>query len=621
MKKHFALLLAILLAYMTMSHCFAEDMDLQSSENNPMEDASIEFTQAEQTTDSVEEAPEETGTYLLIDDLPEEQILATVDGITPDATADSVGNQGDIVEENSMPDPTTNATGLTLTLVSDSSKSLGDSIQDRYLGHSFLVIRNDSKKKAFIGNYVLKPGEQATLGLRGADREYSFKGFPYDGAYINYETLYMSGEGSFSNFSYITIDIDQEKLNIIAEYFRRNSYYHFLEHNCAWAASGAWNKVCPSFLTVLQDYLPVDLQFQIDLLPGSKKGTSLNKGLLDPVSDKKRIFYMDKSATLWPLGIGEAIDESTKSVETTATKATIHWKAAKGVENKHTASKRKYGEGYLVLYKKVNSDSYKEKYIENLTSNTCTLTELSPGTDYHIAVLPAYKMSTPAGPFYPYGTGFALDFTTNDVSLKKKKLSLTPGQSATLVPTTKGTTTYPLFWGTTNTKVATVDAKGKVTAQGIGKATISVSYGEETAKCKVTVTGIELSGYLWKSMSSVASRIGGLKKGSEVISGTKWYSYKGKGVELYTLNGYKAKTAIININKKSDYMLFNVRVGMTEKKMLSAVKEFKLIDSDKAKNQAEYWYNIKKGNYTTVFYVFVKAGKVIGLSYYMLAFD
>lgn len=78
------------------------------------------------------------------------------------------------------------------------------------------------------------------------------------------------------------------------------------------------------------------------------------------------------------------------------------------------------------------------------------------------------------------------------VSLDQKTLSLETGGTATLTATIapEGATTKDVTWTSSDTKVATVDKDGKVTAVAAGEATITVTTkdGEFTASCKVTVT-------------------------------------------------------------------------------------------------------------------------------------
>ena len=78
------------------------------------------------------------------------------------------------------------------------------------------------------------------------------------------------------------------------------------------------------------------------------------------------------------------------------------------------------------------------------------------------------------------------------VTLDKETADLTVGGDITLVATVKPAeaTNKEVTWSTSDDKVATVDANGKVTAVGAGPATITVTTkdGGFTATCKVTVT-------------------------------------------------------------------------------------------------------------------------------------
>ena len=75
------------------------------------------------------------------------------------------------------------------------------------------------------------------------------------------------------------------------------------------------------------------------------------------------------------------------------------------------------------------------------------------------------------------------------VSLNKTELSLTKGQSETLVATIKpdDATDKTVSWSSSNTGVATVE-DGKVTAVGGGEAAITAKAGEFEATCHITVT-------------------------------------------------------------------------------------------------------------------------------------
>ncbi len=75
------------------------------------------------------------------------------------------------------------------------------------------------------------------------------------------------------------------------------------------------------------------------------------------------------------------------------------------------------------------------------------------------------------------------------VTLDKESITLTKGESKTLVATVKpdDATYKALSWTSSDSRVASVDSKGKVTALAIGSATITVKADDQQATCVVTV--------------------------------------------------------------------------------------------------------------------------------------
>ena len=76
------------------------------------------------------------------------------------------------------------------------------------------------------------------------------------------------------------------------------------------------------------------------------------------------------------------------------------------------------------------------------------------------------------------------------VSLDKTTLSLKATETATLSATVlpENATDKTVKWSTSNSKIATVDANGKVTAIAVGNATITAACGNLSATCQVTVS-------------------------------------------------------------------------------------------------------------------------------------
>lgn len=84
------------------------------------------------------------------------------------------------------------------------------------------------------------------------------------------------------------------------------------------------------------------------------------------------------------------------------------------------------------------------------------------------------------------------------LSIEKAEMSLSPGDVEDIgIQKTPADTTDTITCTSSNPKVAAVDASGKVTAIGIGEALITVSSGEFSENCKVTVaanlTGLSLA--------------------------------------------------------------------------------------------------------------------------------
>lgn len=147
---------------------------------------------------------------------------------------------------------------------------------------------------------------------------------------------------------------------------------------------------------------------------------------------------------------------------------------------------------------------------------------------------------------YPVSASNYLKITA--LSLNSASLNLEKGSSAALSATVMPESILSgeaIQWSTSNSKVAAVDAAGKVTAIGSGTAVITASIGGRSASCNVTVT-VCTKGHTYKTTITKATTskngsittactVCGAKKSSTVIyyprtitlSGSK-YSYNGK---------------------------------------------------------------------------------------------
>ena len=78
--------------------------------------------------------------------------------------------------------------------------------------------------------------------------------------------------------------------------------------------------------------------------------------------------------------------------------------------------------------------------------------------------------------------------TTKKLTGIKNKITLKKGKSITLKPERNPiTSTSKIVYRSSKKTVASVNSKGKVTAKKKGKATITITSGKATVKCKVTV--------------------------------------------------------------------------------------------------------------------------------------
>jgi uncharacterized protein YjdB len=111
-----------------------------------------------------------------------------------------------------------------------------------------------------------------------------------------------------------------------------------------------------------------------------------------------------------------------------------------------------------------------------------------------------YKLTYDAGRIEPgtynvkvamtgkYTGSKTVSFTIKNPSLTldKKEASIVCGSTLTLKATLKNSTSA-ISWKSSNSKIATVDSKGKITAKMAGKVTITATAAGKSAKCTVTV--------------------------------------------------------------------------------------------------------------------------------------
>ncbi len=163
---------------------------------------------------------------------------------------------------------------------------------------------------------------------------------------------------------------------------------------------------------------------------------------------------------------------------------------------------------------------------------------------------------------------YAYSLTATDVTSYASKISMTTtkktmsvGSSTTLKYKTSpsGSVAKSVSWSSSNTKVATVNKSGKVTAKGLGKATITakLNNGKKTT-CTITVNKKDI--YVFAGTSRTLPQIGGKKKvtwknGKKSIA--KVNSQKIKGVKqgatsvtaIYSKVKYTCNIYVVDYNK------------------------------------------------------------------------
>ena len=124
------------------------------------------------------------------------------------------------------------------------------------------------------------------------------------------------------------------------------------------------------------------------------------------------------------------------------------------------------------------------------------------------------------------------------VSLNKNETTMTIGNTEKLTATINpsNATNKAVTWESTNTNVATVDSTGKITAVGVGEATIRVTTidGEYISECRITVNGGEEP-----------------EKPYEIIVDSQLQSNNTEATIKITIAGDSSKINIIKIGKGS----------------------------------------------------------------------
>ena len=151
----------------------------------------------------------------------------------------------------------------------------------------------------------------------------------------------------------------------------------------------------------------------------------------------------------------------------------------------------------------------------------------------------------------------SLEITPTSVALNKTTLTLDTGKTSNLKATVypSNAANKKCTWSSSNTRVATVDGNGKVTAKQVGTATITVKTANgKTASCNVTVQAVPTSVSLNKtSLTLDVSKSYTLTKTVSPSNAVTSYTWSSSNTSVATVDGNgkvtakKAGTATITV--------------------------------------------------------------------------
>ena len=267
------------------------------------------------------------------------------------------------------------------------------------------------------------------------------------------------------------------------------------------ATAGGKTATCTVKVTVLVTGITLD-ETELDLTVDDDPVTLVAKVTPEGATDKTvtwsssndRVATVDANGKVKAVGNGEA-KITAKAGDKTATCKVLVSTLASGVTLDKTELTLKIEDSPVTLVAKVTPASTSDKSVTWRSSNEKVATVDSNGKVTPIGNGEATITAEANG----YTATCTVKVTTavSGITLDKTELSMKVGDSpVTLVAkvTPEGATDKTVTWSSSNVKVATVDANGKVTAVGNGEATITATAGGKTATCKLSVGyGVALS--------------------------------------------------------------------------------------------------------------------------------
>ena len=343
------------------------------------------------------------------------------------------------------------------------------------VGHTFLSIKNKTNSTLNFLDYPIPAKEMITVSIW----QEGITSIGSGGIYINLE---MTLSKNVDNAS-ISIDITQQQLDLIAKNSPKESYYkqdlsHAIWHNCTTYSTKMWNLVAPKQYKVTDGILGADapkwVAEKINKMSGHQSGPFIVKRNIDSGD----IFYVTKNKELVPAGFKVPNLYNSKVSKNSVS---LNWSSSK----KWLLNGQTNITGYEVKYSLSDGSQTKTK---TFSSEGGTISGLKYGKRYKCQVRALYKKGN-----YNLCSKYSntVSFTTSkapkaSIKLNKAKLTIYKGKTATLKATVTGASTKTK-WKSSNSSIATVNSKGKITAKKAGTCKITATANGKKAICTVTV--------------------------------------------------------------------------------------------------------------------------------------
>lgn len=362
-----------------------------------------------------------------------------------------------------------------LTLHAYGKSTITGSSEGGNVGHTFLSIKNKTNSTLNFLDYPIPAKEMITVSIW----QEGITSLGSGGIYINLE---MTLSKNIDNAS-ISIDITQQQLDTIAKNSPKESYYkqdlsHLIWHNCTTYSTKMWNLVAPKQYKVTDGILGVDapklVAEKINKMYGHQNGPFIVKRNIDDGD----IFYVTQNQELVPAGF-KVLNLYTPKVSQNS--VFLSWSSCK----KWLLNGQTNITGYEVKYCLSDGSQAKTKIF---SSESGTITGLKYGKNYKCQVRALYKKGS-----YDLCGQYSntVSFTTSkapkaSIKLNKSKLTIYKGKKATLKATVTGASTK-VKWKSSNSSIAAVNSKGKITAKKAGTCKITATANGKKATCTVTV--------------------------------------------------------------------------------------------------------------------------------------